>query len=862
MLDKRLLLLCAVTTASLFNDPARADGPGDLYSDTWVATDALGRAIPGYAACGPPRNNKTVGLFYYIWLGEHGTGGPYDITKLLSANPTSPAWGPKGAFHHWGESEFGYYLSSDEYVIRKHAHMFADAGVDVIIIDVTNSLTYRSNYLRLCQLYMQIRAEGGTTPQICFMANSNGDQVVQTLYDQLYSDNLYPELWFYWKGKPLVLAPLEGMVVNGKTIHHSENVLNFFSMRYSWTWMNAGHDVWKWMDYYPQQYGWHESSSVPEELSVSCGIVPHANQGRSFRNAAQPPHDAEGRSGTEDQGLCFAEQWTRLNTVDPEFLFITQWNEWVAQRQIAEEGRWFLGEQLSAGETWFIDEYNQEYSRDIEPMKGGHTDNYFYQMIGGIQRYKGVRPPPESGPAARIVIDGSFADWAAVGPDFRDTSYDTMHRNHSGWGSAGTYVNATGRNDFVISKVAYDDFNIHFYAEARDPITPYTDPYWMLLFIDSDRNHATGWEGYDYLVNLSVIDSATTTLKQHAGGWNWTQTANVSYAVAGNKLEMRVPRSSLGFTASPSIAFDFHWADNIQHGDDIIEFAVSGDSAPNRRFNYRFDNGIYSCLFNSNGNLEGWGLLHSLGNGVVADGALSCNITGADPYLVKGSVKLNPALNKYLHLRMKNGTPGNSASLYWVTDVDPSWSESKSVHFPIVPNDSAFRDYWVDLSHHPKWTSTITWIRVDPVGNASSGHTAIDEVTFSSFIPGDFDGDGVLDGDDNCPATPNPAQADGDDDGVGDDCDNCPNTPAGYSGVGLDGCSVPILGDFDGDGDVDQEDFGRFQACYSGSGATQHDANCQDSDFDGDDDVDPSDFVIFQTCMSGANTPADPSCRR
>src|SRR5436305_1900153 len=42
---------------------------------------------------------------------------------------------------------------------------------------------------------------------------------------------------------------------------------------------------------------------------------------------------------------------------------------------------------------------------------------------------------------------------------------------------------------------------------------------------------------------------------------------------------------------------------------------------------------------------------------------------------------------------------------------------------------------------------------------------------------GDCDGDGVLDGDDNCPAQPNADQRDADGDGVGDVCDNCRFTP-------------------------------------------------------------------------------------
>jgi hypothetical protein len=39
----------------------------------------------------------------------------------------------------------------------------------------------------------------------------------------------------------------------------------------------------------------------------------------------------------------------------------------------------------------------------------------------------------------------------------------------------------------------------------------------------------------------------------------------------------------------------------------------------------------------------------------------------------------------------------------------------------------------------------------------------------------DTDGDGVWDGEDNCPLVSNPDQLDTDEDGVGDACDNCPD---------------------------------------------------------------------------------------
>ena len=68
---------------------------------------------------------------------------------------------------------------------------------------------------------------------------------------------------------------------------------------------------------------------------------------------------------------------------------------------------------------------------------------------------------------------------------------------------------------------------------------------------------------------------------------------------------------------------------------------------------------------------------------------------------------------------------------------------------------------------------------------------------------------------------------------------------------------VFIPGDLDEDGDVDQEDFGQFQACLSGAGVVAA-MGCEDADFDLDGDVDVDDRLQFQECMGGANLP--PGC--
>ncbi|MCP4313941.1 MAG: hypothetical protein GY790_22020, partial [Bacteroidetes bacterium] len=91
----------------------------NLMADTWVATDALGRKLPGYEESGPVNDNRHVGMFYFMThLDPHGPG-PYDVTRIKAANPENPEWGLGS--HFWGEPEIGYYLNNEAWAIRRHA---------------------------------------------------------------------------------------------------------------------------------------------------------------------------------------------------------------------------------------------------------------------------------------------------------------------------------------------------------------------------------------------------------------------------------------------------------------------------------------------------------------------------------------------------------------------------------------------------------------------------------------------------------------------------------------------------------------------------------------------------------------------
>ena len=560
----------------------------DVFADTWAATDALGRLAPGFAETGAVKPDKKVGIFYWTWHVPHNDG-PNDNTKILAtAKDGRVNWPKNGGPYHWGEPELGYYVMTDPFVIRKHASMLADAGVDVVIFDTTNPpFTFKEEYEALCREYSAMRLEGARTPSIAFIGPFGDPRpVTDQLWRDLYQPGHWSDLWFRWENKPLLLAD--------KQYIKEKEMLDFFTFRRPMPdyWIGpSGPDQWSWLEVYPQHV-FKNNRGEAEQMSVGVGqnALP-ATPGPAPMSARKGAmgrswHDGgkDTRPGAVNLGLNFDEQWRRALEVNPQFLFVTGWNEWIAGRY-SEWSKYTDADCEFPGGV-FVDEYTQEYSRDCEPMRGGHGDNYYYQLADWVRRYKGVRERPKADGPCQIVVDGAFDDWTTVKPEFRDTIGDTSHRHHQGYGGQ-WYDNKTGRNDFVICKAAYDETNICFFAQTLNKITPRTDPHWMLLYIDADQNAKTGWEGYDFLINLEVLSDKETTVKAWRGN-AWQTVGKTNYRVNGNGLEISIPRSLLGLK-SKRPAFDFHWADNIQDVQDISEFGVNGDSAPNRRWNFRYE---------------------------------------------------------------------------------------------------------------------------------------------------------------------------------------------------------------------------------------------------------------------------------
>lgn len=542
----------------------------------WPATDHLGRSLPTHADTGPVQKDRHVGIFYFLWLGAHSNSGPHDLSKILKTDP--PKMGKVGHFHHWGEPELGYYFSRDPFVLRRHATQLTDAGIDFVALDVTNAVVYQREVDALCKTWLQMRAEGLPTPQITFLTNTKHVRTTEKLFNRIYQKDLYRDLWFTWQGKPLLMSNPEGL---------SATHQDFFTLRRSWAWTKGhpwfgdGQNRWPWLDHTPQTPGWREKGQ-PEFLPVAVAQHPISNIGRSHQNKTQPaPSKTQ-----SNKGLYFQEQWNHALKVDPEIVFITGWNEWVAQRSLKKEGiapNALIGKPLKPGDSFFVDCYTLEFSRDIEPMSGGYQDAYYYQMISNIRRFKGTPSLPVAHQFHEITIDGKIGDWEkTAAPIFTDTTHDTTHRDHPGWG-ANHYTDQSGRNDFSQVRIASQADSIAILIETENEITSRSDDRWINLYLDADQNPATGWHGYDYLINRSPDANGMTSLEKLQADGSLSEKEMVPCVLAPKLLEIKIP--ILPEWQGKTCRFDFHLTDNSPRDS---QFFLQGDHAPNRRFNYRY----------------------------------------------------------------------------------------------------------------------------------------------------------------------------------------------------------------------------------------------------------------------------------
>ena len=568
-------------------DPVSSEQESETTSfrQPLAGSDELGRLLPLHDEVGDMKKNRNVGIFYFLWQGDVASKTSerkWDLSKIIPSHPEvledgdHENWGSRerGRYYFWGEPIYGYYRGDDYWVHLRNMQLLTEAQVDFLVIDATNALIYEEQSKALMKAIRTLQKQGLNPPKMVYYTNTASGKSMQMIYDTYYrhgAPTRYPETWFYLDGKPLIV---------GRTKEaEGSNYQSFFTFRES-QWPNEPNQEngWPWIDFVRPQHVYSNLNGEREIINVSVSQHPNPaagmggsafygnndNWGRSFRN---------GQMGNPEtdmlRGYNFQEQWDHALKQDPPFVFITGWNEWIAGRWNSLDG--------NPEHSYFVDQADPEYSRDIEPtMTAGLKDNYYMQMVANIRRYKGMNSVPLANKKKTMHI---FEDWEEVKPVYKDYQGDTEKRDHPGAVISPTnhYVNTTGRNDFATFKVARDKDEIFFLAETVNAIIIENDQQWMRLYLNSDRDYYTGWNGYDLRIN------GGKDLQRYSDG-RWETIATVTVKTEGKRLMYSVPLSWLS-AGKDGLNFEFKWSDNMQE-EDPMDWYLNGDVAPEGRFNY------------------------------------------------------------------------------------------------------------------------------------------------------------------------------------------------------------------------------------------------------------------------------------
>ncbi|MCQ2430289.1 MAG: hypothetical protein MJ192_08165 [Clostridia bacterium] len=579
-----------------------------LYGDgkgigALVGVDALGRTVN---PVGERKAGKKIGMFYWIWHGTY-TDGIIDTSKVIEEKGLAYAlhnvneYNPNNYPHWWGEPLFGYYNSADDYIIRKHLTLMMYMGVDFIVFDASNTITYPSTTRKICSIICELRGEGFNVPQISYYTHTASIQTVRQAYKEVYTTEAFRDAWYCLDGKPLMIAQTDPRKdVERTTGQHahladydpgplSDEIMDFFTFRTpAWVGQDqAGTDTWPWIDWcFPPErhgnlmcvsvsshhwtkYSWMGNEALGERRPTAVWNFGRFAWGRGYDVSAN-------RNVSEDavKGTYYQSVWDSVIKADPEIAFVSGWNEWCC------------GVEYNADyQTYELyDSFNMEFSRDIEMMKGGYEDNFVLQTAANIRAfgYDAVTgAPAEYRP---IDIDGPVSQWDDVPARYVFTGTKNYGRDSKGANASLHYETPAAVNGLQEVRVASDQANVYFLIRCDGDVT--LGGSCLNLLIGTGRPSLKGWNGYEFLIGR-VAEGGKLSVEQLGESFlTGTVTGYADCVVSGNCVQIRVPRGLIGLEEDST--FYFKCADSVEHPDDIMDYYVTGRCLPMGRFSYQF----------------------------------------------------------------------------------------------------------------------------------------------------------------------------------------------------------------------------------------------------------------------------------
>lgn len=494
-------------------DTSVADA-ADAKEETFdVAPDAPSEDPIKESLVGADVPSPRVGMFYLVWHAPAATamrtvaskgGAQLTIENVIRSNGFSllsdvlQKWGLEGdamSFYYQTKPKLGFYCiyrartgetgvvpdcPDIETTLETHAKQLIAAGVDHVVIDATNlsGTDPASDVLQLrptevlFEEWAKLRAKGQKTPQIAvWNAIPKGATQWQKLL-ALYENPAYDGLVLRDKGTgkkvffvvdppdagrfpdPTALATIgskDRIVQRMWTIDKSDASVDRWAFM-SWC-HNAGKVTTSIVGAPACDQPWTPKSSIGSAIAVAP----------SFQTGyGSLPFDAAGKL----DGLTFRRQWATAFAKRPDWVFISGWNEFIAQPQpnpfTSDPYAKSVGlERDPTGNRLFVDTFGADLGRDIEPTED--FGSFYYDLTKSCVRVfkKGATGCSDAAEACCSTEEA----WVNVFVLHHPTANDTLLTTSAGEKSS---LKAGGWRE-VCSRYGTSTVFCH---DGSDPLTP------------------------------------------------------------------------------------------------------------------------------------------------------------------------------------------------------------------------------------------------------------------------------------------------------------------------------------------------------------------------------------------------------
>lgn len=308
---------------------------------------------------------------------------------------------PLGGFNWWGQPAEGYYcLTKRPDILRKHAIQLRDAGIDYIVVDMSNwdrstdpttQEMVMQPFEQLLKVWSQIPGAPRVVPAV--PTNKVSRPLVTWTLDLL---NKYKKMTLFKDGKPFFLVASNPMFTEYKW--HDPDLLKSFAKSWSYrsVWVEQQHlGNWSFMSWCRGAAG-NILTTAQIKAGAKCNQIMTKSGSAVEHLAITPaynyyifsdPTQAVPKLG----GTTFLRQFeTLFNNPNTKHVMFSNWNSWITIRFCKRPNGTLsttASECPNPNKAEFVDDYLEETSRDFEPSLS-QGDKYYRLLKGCIARFR------------------------------------------------------------------------------------------------------------------------------------------------------------------------------------------------------------------------------------------------------------------------------------------------------------------------------------------------------------------------------------------------------------------------------------------------------------------------------------------